>query len=97
MPWAEVLDQFEHGADACEQYFLRGDRGTPPALVDLSDVPADLGPLPEHLASRARAVLRRMDNVQAQLARVPRPAASSGRTRFAGASAPAAVSVDRAI
>lgn len=94
MGWSTVLDELERGAEECERYFLGSHDGSPPELID---IPTDLEPLPEHLAARARAVLRRIDGVNARLARVPRPSSETGRTRFAGSSATQPVAVDRSL
>ncbi len=97
MEWTEALDALERGADQCDQFFLGGRAGTPPELLDIPSGLGGLGPLPEQLSARARAVLRRIDSVHAQLARVPRPPTDAGRTHFAGASPAQPVTVDRTL
>ena len=97
--WPELLDELERGAGACERFFLDGG-DEPPALVEvdaLLDAAPDLRPLPEELGSRARAVLRRIDTVNARLARIPRPTQDAGRTHFAGASSTRPSHLDRAL
>jgi hypothetical protein len=85
--WIDVLDGIEHGIDACERRYIAGDDADIPQAVV---VPPDLGPLPSALEDRARAVLGRLRDTEAKLARIPRPGAPSRRTRFAvGAHEPA--------
>src|SRR5690349_3162082 len=89
MRWPEVLDELERGADESERFFTAASADEPPSLLELAallEATPDLGPLPEELASRARAVLRRIDTVNAQLSRIPKPTQDAGRTHFAGAS-----------
>jgi hypothetical protein len=98
--WADLLDELERGADACEQHFVDGEGDRPPELTDapaLLDAAPRLGPLPEHLASRARSVLRRIDTVNARLGRIPRPTQDAGRTHFAGAASTRPAHLDRAL
>jgi hypothetical protein len=103
MQWPELLDEFERGADACERHFVDSSAASgaePPALLDraaLESCAPELGPLPEHLASRARIVLRRIDTVNARLARIPRPTQDAGRTHFAGASSTRPTHFDQTI
>jgi hypothetical protein len=104
MRWPEVLDELERGAEESERFFTAGAIGPagdePPSLLELAallEATPDLGPLPDDLASRARAVLRRIDTVNAQLSRIPKPTQDTGRTHFAGASSARPTRFDQAL
>ncbi|HEX7095204.1 MAG TPA: hypothetical protein VF183_04940 [Acidimicrobiales bacterium] len=67
--WAATLDEIERGADACIARFVHGDD----IELTMPEPPRDLGALPAELEGRAMAVLARVREAEALLARIPRP------------------------
>lgn len=61
--WAEALDLLDRDLALLEHL----PSGTPVPDVEPWTAPTDLGPLPEHLAARARALLARQQDVLADL------------------------------
>jgi len=77
--WESVLDAIELDADTCVARFVRGDDID---ALPRCEPPADLGPLPAELEPRARAVLARVQEVEALLERIPRPGLVPRPARF---------------